>query len=408
MMEKMRVIEGGVNTPKGFRATGVSCGLKEGGYKDIALLYSEVPCETVCAFTQNRVKAAPILVNMERLENKIQAIITNSGNANCVTGEEGIQNAKEMVALTEQYLGLAPGSVMVASTGVIGRKLDMDKIRYGVQRICNSIRADNDVRSYATAIMTTDTKIKTLACECEIGGTPVRLGITAKGAGMIKPNLKIPHATMLVYITTDAVISKEMLTLALEDAINLSFNRISVDNDTSTNDSVFLLANGMAENPPITQENEDFETFKEALIFLCQEIGKMIVKDGEGATKVVKIEVKNALTSTDAEKIARSVADSYLVKTAIFGQNPNWGRILAALGYSGAKFELDRVVVSLNGVVLFENGEPQKSGISQADTIMRENEITIGIDLNIGHKDYFVWTCDLSHDYVKINSHYIS
>jgi len=407
-MEKIRLIEGGVNTPRGFRATGVSCGLKEGGYKDIALLYSEVPCETVCAFTQNRVKAAPILVNIERQNNKIQAIITNSGNANCVTGEEGIQNAREMVDLTEKCLNLPQGSAMVASTGVIGRKLDMDKIRYGIQRLCNTIRTDNDIRSYATAIMTTDTKIKTLACECDIAGTTVRIGITAKGAGMIKPNLKIPHATMLVYITTDAAISREMLTLALEDAIGLSFNRISVDNDTSTNDSVFLLANGMAENPPISKDDEDFQIFKTALTLVCQEIAKQIVKDGEGATKLVKIEAIRALTSTDAEKIVRSVADSYLVKTAIFGQNPNWGRILAAMGYSGAKFDLERVVVSLNNIVLFENGEPQKEGISRADVLMRENELTITIDLNIGHKDFFVWTCDLSHDYVKINSHYIS
>ncbi len=408
-MENIRILEnGGINSPKGFRATGVSCGLKEGGYKDIALLYSSVPCETVCAFTQNRVKAAPILVNMERIGNKIQAIITNSGNANCVTGEEGIQNAREMAEMTEKLLELPAGSVMVASTGVIGRKLDMEKIRYGIQRICNTIKADNDIRSYATAIMTTDTKQKSLCCEFDINGVPVRIGITAKGAGMIKPNLKIPHATMLVYITTDAVISREMLERALDDALSLSFNRISVDNDTSTNDSVFLLASGLAENPAITKEGEAFSLFKEALTFVCQEVAKMIVKDGEGATKLVKIEVKNALTSTDAEKIARSVADSYLVKTAIFGQNPNWGRILAAMGYSGAKFELERVVVKLNGAELFAHGEPQKSGIGQADVLMRENELTIEIDLAIGHKDYFVWTCDLSHDYVKINSHYIS
>jgi glutamate N-acetyltransferase/amino-acid N-acetyltransferase len=407
-MGNITLLEGGVNSPKGFRATGVSCGLKEGGYKDIALLYSAVPCETVCAFTQNKVKAAPILVNLERVGNKIQAIITNSGNANCVTGEEGLRNAQEMVELTEKHLDLATGSAMAASTGVIGRQLDMDKIRYGIQRICNAIKADNDVRSYATAIMTTDTKIKTLACEFSLGDVPVRIGITAKGAGMIKPNLKIPHATMLVYITTDVAISREMLTLALDEAIGLSFNRISVDNDTSTNDSVFLLANGMAENVPITKEGEDFQLFKEALTKVCQEVAKMIVRDGEGATKLVKIDVKNALTSTDAEKIARSVADSYLVKTAIFGQNPNWGRILAAMGYSGAKFELERVVVSLNEHVLFANGEPQKSGIVQADVAMRENEITITIDLAIGHKDYFVWTCDLSHDYIKINAHYIS
>ncbi|URA11304.1 bifunctional glutamate N-acetyltransferase/amino-acid acetyltransferase ArgJ [Thermospira aquatica] len=408
-MENFRILEnGGINSPKGFRATGVSCGLKEGGYKDIALLYSSIPCETVCAFTQNRVKAAPILINMERLDNKIQAIITNSGNANCVTGEEGIQNAREMAEMTEKFLDIPAGSVMVASTGVIGRKLDMEKIRYGIQRICNTIKTDNDIRSYATAIMTTDTKQKTLACEFDIEGVPVRIGITAKGAGMIKPNLKIPHATMLVYITTDAAISHEMLELALDEALSLSFNRISVDNDTSTNDSVFLLANGLAENPSITQEGEAFSRFKEALIFVCQEIAKMIVKDGEGATKLVKIDIKNALTSTDAEKIARSIADSYLVKTAIFGQNPNWGRILAAMGYSGAKFELDRVVVKLNGVEIFSRGEPQKTGIGQADVLMRENELTIEIDLAIGHKDYFLWTCDLSHDYVKINSHYIS
>lgn len=405
----LKILENGIADPKGFRATGVSCGLKDGGYKDIGLVLSETPSEVACTFTNNKIKAAPVVLDMKLCANKISAIVVNSGNANCLTGKTGEENALEMTRIVETDLKLTQGSVMVASTGVIGRKLNMDRVKYGIEKLCKLIKTENEPKNFANAIMTTDKKMKTISYEFELEGKKVKIGACAKGAGMIKPDMSSPlHATMLVFITTDTAISKELLNKALEESVELSFNRISVDNDTSTNDSVFLLANGLAGNPLITAENESYQIFKQVLTKVCQAIGKMVVKDGEGATKLVHVVVKNALTDNDAIKVARCVADSYLVKTAIFGQSPNWGRILAAVGYSTAKFELSKIRLLINELVIFENGDVHRANESKAGSEMLTPEMQITIDLGIGRKDYFVWTSDLTCDYVKINANYLS
>ncbi len=400
---------GGITSVKGFRVNGIASGLKELSFKDLGLIYSEIQCDVAGLFTKNKVKAAHIFVDNERLDNKISAIIVNSGNANCLTGETGIKNALEMATLVEKNLGLENGSVLVASTGVIGKQLNMDVVRYGIEKLCRIIRIESDEKNFSHSIMTTDRKIKTSACEFEIGEKRVRLGGTVKGAGMIKPNMDIfPHATMLAFLVTDAKIEKKALKEALIEATNLSFNRISVDNDTSTNDTVFLLSNGMAENKEIKYKSEEYDIFVSYLTKICQQLSKMIVRDGEGATKVVKVEVKNALTDSDAYKITRAIADSYLVKTAIFGQSPNWGRILAAVGYSGGKFELKKIKLYFNDLLIFENGEVIHENESRAGSEMITNEFTITVDLDLGRKDYFVWTSDLTCDYVKINANYLS
>ncbi|MEJ5285126.1 MAG: bifunctional glutamate N-acetyltransferase/amino-acid acetyltransferase ArgJ [Brevinematales bacterium] len=400
---------GGISSVKGFRVNGIASGLKELSFKDLGLIYSDTPCDVAALFTKNKVKAAHIFVDGERLNNKISAIIVNSGNANCLTGGIGIKNALEMTSLVEKNLGLGEGSVLVASTGVIGKQLNMDVVRYGIEKLCRIIKIENDEKNFSHSIMTTDRKIKTCACEFEIGGIRVRIGGAVKGAGMIKPDMDaLPHATMLAFIVTDAKMEKKALKEALIEATNLSFNRISVDNDTSTNDSVFLLSSGNAENKEIKYKSEEYDIFVSHLTNICQHLAKMIVRDGEGATKVVKIEVKNALTEIDAYKITRAIADSYLVKTAIFGQSPNWGRILAAVGYSGGKFELEKLKLYFNDLLIFENGKVIHENESRAGSEMITNEMTITIDLDLGRKDYFVWTSDLTCDYVKINANYLS
>lgn len=398
---------GGISSVKGFKVNGIASGLKELSFKDLGLIYSECPCDVAALFTSNKVKAAHIKVDKERLNNKINAIVVNSGNANCLTGEIGEKNALEMAELVEKHLGLPSGSALVASTGVIGRPLNMDVIRYGIEKLCRVIKIENDEKNFSHAIMTTDRKIKTAACEFDIEGTKVRIGGAVKGAGMIKPEM-VPHATMLAFLVTDAKIEKKALKEALIEATNLSFNRISVDNDTSTNDSVFLLSNGTADNKEIKYKSEEYDLFVSYLTQISQYLAKMIVRDGEGATKVVKIEVKNALTDEDAYKITRAIADSYLVKTAIFGQSPNWGRILAAVGYSGGKFELDKLKLYFNDLLIFENGIVNHNNENKAGSEMISSEMTITVDLNIGRKDYFVWTSDLTCDYVKINANYLS
>ncbi|OHD55857.1 MAG: bifunctional ornithine acetyltransferase/N-acetylglutamate synthase [Spirochaetes bacterium GWF1_51_8] len=405
---ELEKIEGGVTAPKGFRATGVSCGLKEGGYKDLGLIYSEIPCDVVGAFTSNKVKAAPVRLSMMRMGNKISAVIANSGNANCVTGKQGESDAIRMTGLTEQFLELPEGSALVASTGVIGENLTMDRVEYGIEKVCRMIKSENNVANFANAIMTTDTRQKNHACEFKLGESTVRIGITCKGAGMIKPDVQMFHATMLVFITTDISMQKTLLHDALKEALEYSFNRISVDNDTSTNDTVLLLSNGAAENAVIEEENDDYRVFVKALTELCMASAKAVVKDGEGANKIVKVEIKHALTISDAKKIARAIADSYLVKTAVFGNSPNWGRVLAAIGYSDAKFDIDRLIFSINGFAVLEKGEPNRANIAKASAEMIQNEITFTVDLGVGYKEYYVWTCDLSYDYVKINAHYIS
>ncbi len=404
----LQKLENGIVAVQGFRATGVSCGLKEGGYKDIGLLYSEKPCMTALALTNNQVKAHPVLLDMERKNNLISAVIVNSGNANCLNGEQGEMDALEMAELTEEKLGLKKGQVLVASTGAIGYPMHMQRVRYGIEKLCNIISVENENRNFATAIMTTDTRLKTIAYATTIGGKKVSLGITCKGAGMIKPEMSVLHATMLVFITTDVKMSREMLNFSLEESLDLSFNRISVDNDTSTNDSIFLMSNGLAGNKEIKEKDSDYQTFTDMLTCACQEMARQVVRDGEGANKLITINVTGARTPQDAQKACRTIADSYLVKTAIFGNSPNWGRIMAALGYSKVKFQLEKVKLSINDHLIYVNEKVNSSELSAAVTEMIANELSITLDLGVGNKEYYVWTCDLSYDYVKINAHYIS
>ena len=401
-------IEDGVAAVQGFRANGVSCGIKQGGYKDIGLLFCDKPSIIAAAFTKNEVKAHPVLLDMERVSNKISAIIVNSGNANCLNGEQGKSDAQEMADLTEEKLVLEKGSVMVASTGVIGEHLNMQRIRYGIEKVARQIGMESNNHNFTQSIMTTDTRVKSVAYEFKIGGKKAHIGISAKGSGMIKPELSVLHATMLVFIDTDVRISKAMLDKALEEAISLSFNRINVDNDTSTNDSVFLLSNGLAKNKEITEENEDYRYFVDVLTFSAQEIAKMMVRDGEGANKLIRINVNGARSVAEAEKAARALSESYLVKTALFGNSPNWGRIAAALGYSGAHFNLEKLRIQFNDHVIYENSTLNNAALSKVVTEMIENEISITVDLGVGKKEFFMWTCDLSYDYIKINAHYLS
>ncbi len=407
-IESFFLENGGISSVKGFRVNGIACGLKELSFKDLGIIYSETLCDVAALFTNNKIKSAHIIVDAERLDNKIHAIVVNSGNANCLTGEIGIKNAKEMLQAVEKSLNLPEDSVLVASTGVIGKFLNMDVVLYGIEKLCRIIRMESDEKNFSHAIMTTDRKIKTAAVEFEINGKKIRIGGAVKGAGMIKPALSEFHATMLAFIVTDAKIEKKALKEALIEATELSFNRICVDNDTSTNDSVFLLSNSMAENPKIFLGTEAYEIFKSHLVNLCQFLARMIVKDGEGATKIVKIVVENALTETDAYKMARAIGESYLVKTAIFGQSPNWGRILAAIGYSGGKFDLKRLKLYFNDLLIFSDGEVVPENESKAGNEMISNEMTIRVDINLGRKNYFIWTSDLSCDYVKINASYLS
>ncbi len=405
---KLNELEGGITEPLGFRATGVSCGLKEGGYKDIGLIISQTPCITACLFTKNSVKAAPVALDISRSGNLISAIIVNSGNANCLTGNTGNENALNMASRVEDLLSLEKGSVMVASTGVIGQKLIMNRVNYGIDRICSLIKTENNYKNFSSAIMTTDKKMKNCAYEFELNGRTIKIGGSAKGSGMIKPFLEEPHATMLVFLTTDALITGDMLKLALKEAADLSFNRISVDNDTSTNDSVFLMSNGAAGNTLIESNNGNFKIFKQVLTKVCQMLARLIVKDGEGASKFINISVVNAERASDAEKAARAIGDSFLVKTALYGQNPNWGRIIAALGYSNARFEIQKLSLKINDLVIFENGDVNRANESLAAGELLSPEIRITLDLGIGKKKYFLWTSDLTCDYVKINANYIS
>ena len=284
----------------------------------------------------------------------------------------------------------------------------MDRVNYGIEKICTLIKTESNYKNFSNAIMTTDKKMKNVAYEFELDGKTVRIGGTAKGAGMIKPVLEAPHATMLVFLTTDALISGDMLKRALNGAVDISFNRISVDNDTSTNDSVFLMANGVAENKLIESDGDNFKFFREALTKVCQSLAKMVVKDGEGASKFINITINNAATVSDAEKAARAIGDSFLVKTAIFGQNPNWGRILAALGYSDAKFDISRLTLNINDLVIYEKGDVNRANESLAAGELLSPEIRITLDLAAGKEEYFLWTSDLTCDYVKINANYLS
>lgn len=400
----MQKISGGVTAPKGYKAAGKHIGLKK-VKPDLALLVSQVPAQGAGMFTTNLVQAAPIKVTKAHLAQRgqVRAVVVNSANANACTGERGIADAKEMTATVAKELGCEPEEVAVASTGVIGVNLPMEKLKVGIEEIVPLLREDGGAEA-AAAILTTDTFSKEYALEFTLGGKTVRIGGMTKGSGMIHPNM----ATMLAFITTDAAISRPLLEQALREATAQSFNMISVDRDTSTNDMVLVMANGMAENPEIVTEDDDYQVFTQSLFEVTRQLAKMIAKDGEGATKLVEIQVKGAESLEIARTVARSIASSNLVKAAIFGEDANWGRILCAAGYSGAAFEVEQVEIFLGNLKVAENGRGIDFDEALAKEILSKETVEIIVDLNAGSFAATAWTCDLTFDYVKINASYRS
>ncbi|KNF09383.1 arginine biosynthesis bifunctional protein ArgJ [Gottschalkia purinilytica] len=404
----MKVIQGGVTNPKGFKATGFFAGVRK-KKNDMALIFSEVPANAVGVFTKNTVKAAPVLWDQQILElkKKVQAVVVNSGNANACTGEIGKKHTEIMAEVVAECLNLKKQEVLVSSTGVIGVLLPIDKITNGIKENYSKLGYSNiDGDLAAEAIMTTDTFPKKIAIELDIDGKIVKIGGIAKGSGMIHPNM----GTMLAYITTDVNISRELLDKALKESTLDSYNMISVDGDTSTNDTVIVMANGLAENKKITKENEDYIKFKEALHFVNTSLSQQIVKDGEGAGKFISVTVKGANTKEDARTLTKSVINSNLVKTAFFGEDANWGRIVCALGYTGIDFNLDKTSIYFTSdgkkIDLMRDGVPVEFDEEVAKDILKASEIEVNILLDEGNEEATAWGCDLSYDYVKINADY--
>ena len=399
----MKQIEGGITAVSGVRAAGVHAGIKATEIKDIALIVTDTPATAAGVFTKNSVTAAPVIVCREHLKaGQAQAVIINSGNANACTGEVGMANARRMAAATAEQLGIDAALVCVSSTGVIGQQLPMDKVESGIQIAANALSTEGGSDA-AEAIMTTDTHPKSVAVEIEIRGTPVRIGGTAKGSGMIAPNM----ATMLSYLTTDAKINAETLQAALNRVVDDTYNLLTVDTDRSTNDTVLILATGHADHTEIVETNgADYETFCEGLLCVCTELVKMLARDGEGATKLVEVVVKRAKNRDDAEKAARAVAESPLVKTAVFANDANWGRIMMAIGKSGAEFDPYQVDVSLADYQLVKNGMDAGYDEDKATALFAQDPVRITIDLRAGDAAVTMWTCDYSYDYIRINADY--
>ena len=405
----MKIVEGGgITTPKGFSATSFFAGVRK-KRNDMAIIYSEVASNAVGVFTKNTVKAAPVVLDQEIVNGKgnIQAIVVNSGNANACTGKKGMEDAVEMAKVTAECLGLKEGEVLVSSTGVIGQELPIDKIINGIKNNYNTLGTSSEKSDGAAeAIMTTDTFSKKIAVELEIDATIVSIGGIAKGSGMIHPNM----GTMLGFITTDVNIDRDLLDEILKSSTIDSYNMISVDGDTSTNDTVIVMANGEAKNTKITEKNSDYQLFKEALHFVNINLAQQIIKDGEGAGKFIAVTITGAKTKNDARTLSKSVISSSLVKTAFFGEDANWGRIVCALGYSGVEFDMNKTSISFRSdgtdVELMNNGVPLDFDEEKAKIVLSAKEIEVNIILDEGHETATAWGCDLSYDYVKINADY--
>lgn len=405
----IKYIDGGVTAPNGFLASGIYCGLKKSNLqKDLALIYSEVPATAAGMYTKNRVKGAPIYITKEHLTNKkAQAIIINSGNANTCNGDDGLHKAEKMTFLQAKELKLKADDVLVASTGVIGVPLNIDAIKDGIPLLTKKL-SKQGFGDASSAIMTTDTFKKQLALEFYIGDKKVTIGSMAKGSGMIEPNM----GTMLSFLTTDLSISPELLTEALKSSVTVTYNRISVDGDTSTNDMILILANGLAKNPTITEKDENYNAFLKALTELNTIMAKNIAKDGEGATKLLECQIIGSKSEEDAVVLGKSVINSSLVKTAMFGSDANWGRILCALGYTKIDFDPEKVDVSFESsagsIKVCEAGNSLPFDEDIAKKVLGENEIIIKVNLFLGDYSAYVWGCDLSYEYVKINGDYRS
>ena len=402
----MKIISGGVCAAKGFKANGIHCGIRKNKTKrDLTLILSEKKANAAAVYTTNLVKGAPLKVTKDNIaDGYAQAIICNSGNANTCNAN-GIEIATETCEILANELGLNAKDIVVASTGVIGQPLDITPIKNGIPELVAGLSDDKSVQA-AEGIMTTDTKLKEIAVEFEIGGKTCKIGGIAKGSGMIHPNM----ATMLVFITTDCVISSEMLRKALSTDIQTTFNMVSVDGDTSTNDMVTVLANGMAQNEEIIADGEDFDTFMKALNTVCVNLCRKIAADGEGATKLLECKVSGAETLEIAKTVAKSVICSSLTKAAMCGADANWGRVLCAIGYSGVKVDVEKIDVSFRSnkgeISVCENGAGVEFSEEKAKEILLESEIEILVNLNSGEYASTAWGCDLTYDYVKINGDY--
>ncbi|MBQ2643125.1 MAG: bifunctional ornithine acetyltransferase/N-acetylglutamate synthase [Eubacterium sp.] len=402
--------EGGVNAPLGFSAMGVFVGIKK-TKKDMAMIMSQVPCIAAGTYTTNQVKAAPVLWDQKITEESgvAQAIVCNSGIANACTGEVGMQYCKEMAQVTADTFGINPDHVLVASTGVIGEQLPMDKISQGIQMLGLTMDQSADgAHLAAEAIMTTDTKAKEVSFEFRVAGQNCHIGGMCKGSGMIHPNM----CTMLSFITTDVKISKELLQEALKEDIKDTYNMVSVDGDTSTNDSVLLLANGLADNKEITEKDEDYATFVEALHAVNEQLAKEMAADGEGATSLFEVKVVNADKKESAIEFAKTVVGSSLVKAAICGRDANWGRIMGALGRCSAKFNPEQVDITFasnkGNIQVVEGGMSTGYDEEKATDILTSDEVTCKIDMHMGDAEATAWGCDLTHEYVSINADYRS
>ena len=389
---------GSVTSPEGFQAGATGAGIKKKSGLDLGILSSEAPCAAAGVFTTNRVKAAPVILCQQRLRNgKARAVVVNSGCANACTGERGLVDGTEMAELAAGVVGAAPEEVLVASTGVIGQPLPMARLRAGMGRITFSRDGGHEL---ARAIMTTDTMPKEAAVGIE--GSGAIIGGVVKGSGMIHPDL----ATLLCFLTTDAAITKPLLTKALKLAIGNSLNKLTVDIHQSTNDTAIILASALAGNPPIKSQCPRYKQFKNALIDLCDDLARQMALDAEGATRMFKVLIKNAATKADAAKAARAIADYPLVKCAINGSDPNWGRIICAVGSAGIKLNPARLSCKIADITVFKNGAPKKFDAKKASKAISQKEHTITVDLGVGHHSDFCYGCDMSKEYVAINADY--
>ena len=407
----MKQIQGGVTAAKGFEAAGVEAAIKYQNRKDMALIVSKAPCTVAGTFTSNVVKAAPVLWDKQIVEHSAfaQAVVVNSGIANACTGRQGLDCCEAEAKCAGELLGVPTDAVLVASTGVIGMQLPIDRIANGVKAMAPKLEGSREAGlEAAKAIMTTDTEKKEAAVEIEIGGKTVTVGGMCKGSGMIHPNM----CTMLGFITSDVDISKELLQEALSEDIKDTYNMVSVDGDTSTNDTVLLLANGQAGNPKITEKNADYEEFKKALNYVNTTLAKKIAGDGEGATALFEVKVIGAATKAEAVTLSKSVVTSSLTKAAIYGHDANWGRILCALGYSGVQFDPEKVDLYFESkagkIKIIENGVSTGYSEEEATKILSEEAVTAIADMKMGDASATAWGCDLTYDYIKINADYRS
>ncbi len=397
----IKVVSGGATASSGFVSGGVACGVRNSGKKDLGLLCSEYPCSVAGVLTRNAFKGAPLDITKQAVEaGDVQAVVVNSGNANAATGGQGIEDARRMQALAAESLGLDSRQVAVASTGVIGQLLPMEKIEAGIVDASGELGLDGS--GFAEAILTTDTRTKEAAVEVEVDGKTVTVGGTAKGSGMIRPNM----GTMLAFLTTDAAVEPDCLQETLGRATDRTFNRVTVDGDTSPSDMALLLANGAAGNEPLTTDSTDYPAFAEAVETVARKLAKEIARDGEGATKLVEVVMEGAQDEASAAALAKTIVGSNLVKAAVFGEDANWGRVVTAMGYSGAAFYPSTLELYFGPVKVFEGGEPIPHDEAEANAALAGDEVVITARLNEGDHSAVAWGCDLTCGYVEINGSY--